>query len=58
MLASELGQRLGLGAPEVDVCNGLMELLRALRRELVEGPVMEAAVGPRRPIGQTKNMRK
>lgn len=56
-LASELGQRLGLGVPEVDVCNGLMELLRALRRELVESPVMEAVVGPSRPTGQFKKIR-
>lgn len=51
-LASELDQRVELGVPEEGVCNGLMELLRALRRELVECPVMEAAVGPRRPAGQ------
>jgi len=51
-LASELDQRVGLGVPEEGVCNGLMELLRALRRELVECPVMEAVVGPRRPAGQ------
>ncbi len=56
VLASELGQRLGLGVPEVVACNGLMELLRALRRELVEGPVMEAVIGPSRPTGQTKRL--
>lgn len=49
-----LDQRLGLGVPEVGICNGLMELLRAFRRELLEGPVIEAVVGPRRPKGDTQ----
>lgn len=48
-LVSELGQRLGLGDPDPGVCNGLMELFRAFKRELVAGPVMDAAVGPKRP---------
>lgn len=49
-LASELDQSVGLGVPEEGTCRGLIELLRALRRELgVDGALREAAVGPSRP---------
>lgn len=49
-LASELDQSVELGVPEEGTCRGLIELLRALRRELgVDGALREAAVGPSRP---------
>lgn len=48
-LVSELDQSVGLGAVEVEVCRGLMELLRAFRREFWAEPAMEAAEGPSRP---------
>lgn len=51
MLAIEGAHRVGLGVPELELCKGLTELLRAFRSEFgVLEVLSDKVVGPNRPV--------
>lgn len=50
VLARDVAHNVGLGVPELGLCKGLTELLRAFNREFGAVEVLtDRAVGPRRP---------
>lgn len=50
VLARDVVHSAGLGVPELGLCRGLTELLRAFNREFgVVEVLTESAVGPKRP---------
>jgi len=49
-LARDVAHNVGLGVPELGLCKGLTELLRAFNREFGAVEVLtDRAVGPKRP---------
>lgn len=56
VLAMEEAHNVGLGVPELGLCKGLTELLRAFRSEFgVVDVLTDKAVGPKRPAPKIKD---
>lgn len=54
-MAIEDAHNVGLGVPELGLCKGLTELLRAFKREFgVVEVLTDKAVGPKRPVKKIK----
>lgn len=57
VLARDVVHNAGLGVPELGLCRGLTELLRAFKREFgVVEVLMDSAVGPKRPAKKITRM--
>lgn len=56
VLARDVAHNVGLGVPELGLCKGLTELLRAFNREFGAVDVLtDRAVGPRSPAKNCAN---